>query len=322
MSDDPVVAIAGVTGAVGREFIATMDRRGFRVGKLKALASARSAGKTFSFRGEQITVEELTADSFKGVDIALFSAGSAASKMYAPAAVAGRRRRHRQFLGLPHGPACAAGDPRDQRPPHPRASRHHRRAELLGDHGADAAVADPPPEPHPARDHRRPTRPPAARGAAAMEELVESTRANLRGEVYQPKVLPHPYAFNLFSHNTDIDPETGYNGEETKVIKETRKIFEDEAHRGRRHLRARAGAARPLRGRHLRMREPDLGDAGAQHPRRRARRAAGRRSHRQLLPDAGRRLRPGRRAGRPHPAGSAAIPPAIRSRCSCRRISC
>ena len=76
MSDDPVVAIAGVTGAVGREFIATMDKRGFRVGKLKALASARSAGKTLFFRGQEITVEELTADSFKGVDIALFSDGS------------------------------------------------------------------------------------------------------------------------------------------------------------------------------------------------------------------------------------------------------
>jgi aspartate-semialdehyde dehydrogenase len=65
-------------------------------------------------------------------------------------------------------------------------------------------------------------------GAAAMEELVESTRANLNGQAYTPKVMPHPYAFNLFNHNTAVDPETGYNDEETKVIKETRKIFEDE----------------------------------------------------------------------------------------------
>jgi aspartate-semialdehyde dehydrogenase len=65
-------------------------------------------------------------------------------------------------------------------------------------------------------------------GAAAMEELTESTRAHLNGEAYAPKVLPHPYAFNLFNHNTAIDPETGYNDEETKVIKETKKIFEDE----------------------------------------------------------------------------------------------
>ena len=65
-------------------------------------------------------------------------------------------------------------------------------------------------------------------GAAAMEELVESTRASLDGRPFTPKVIPHPYAFNVFSHNTAIDPETGYNDEETKVIKETRKIFEDE----------------------------------------------------------------------------------------------
>jgi aspartate-semialdehyde dehydrogenase len=64
-------------------------------------------------------------------------------------------------------------------------------------------------------------------GAAAMAELEESTRAYLSGKDYAPKVLPHPYAFNLFSHNADIDPATGYNGEETKVIQETRKIFGD-----------------------------------------------------------------------------------------------
>ena len=64
-------------------------------------------------------------------------------------------------------------------------------------------------------------------GAAAMEELRESTRAYLDGREYENKVLPHPYAFNLFSHNTRVDPDTGYNEEELKVIQETRKIFND-----------------------------------------------------------------------------------------------
>ena len=95
---------------------------------------------------------------------------------------------------------------------------------------------------------------------------MESTRASLDGQAFTPKVMPHPYAFNLFSHNTPIDPETGYNDEETKVIKETRKIFEDEQDRGRRDLRARAGAARALRGDHLRMRKADLGSRGARDP--------------------------------------------------------
>ena len=81
-----------------------------------------------------------------------------------------------------------------------------------------------------------------------------------------PKVMPHPYAFNLFNHNTAVDPETGYNDEETKVIKETRKIFEDDTHRRRRDLRARAGAARALRGHHLRMRKADHRGSGPCDP--------------------------------------------------------
>src|ERR1700743_1144094 len=87
MSNEPVIAIAGVTGAVGAEFIATMDRRRFPVRKLKALASARSAGKTLDFRGERIVIEELNERSFDGVDIALFSAGGATSRKFAPLAV-------------------------------------------------------------------------------------------------------------------------------------------------------------------------------------------------------------------------------------------
>src|SRR6202163_3491251 len=75
VKNDPVVAIAGVTGAVGAEFIATMDKRAFRVGKLKALASARSVG------------EELDEASFEGVDIALFSAGAGIARTFAPIAV-------------------------------------------------------------------------------------------------------------------------------------------------------------------------------------------------------------------------------------------
>jgi len=62
-------------------------------------------------------------------------------------------------------------------------------------------------------------------GAAAMEELRASTAAYLRGETFTPTVLPHPYAFNLFSHNADIDPANGYNGEELKVVAETRRIL-------------------------------------------------------------------------------------------------
>lgn len=227
MSYQPVVAIVGVTGAVGAEFIATMDKRNFPVRKLKALASARSAGRTIDFRGEKIAIEELTERSFEGVDIALFSAGGGISRKFAPAAVkagavvvdnssafrmdpnvplvipeinAGRIRDHKGIIANPNCSAITALVP--LWPIH----RQNRIKRMIVSTYQAASGA----------------------GAAAMEELVESTRAYLDGRPFTPKVIPLPYAFNVFSHNTAIDPETGYNDEETKVIKETRKIFEDE----------------------------------------------------------------------------------------------
>ena len=217
MSHEPVVAIAGVTGAVGAEFIATMDRRAFPVRKLKALASARSAGKTIDFRGERIVIEELTEKSFEGVDIALFSAGSSTSRKFSPAAVkAGAvvidnssafRMDPNVPLVIPEinaaVPNCSAITALVPLWPIHRQNRIKR--VILSTYQAASGG-----------------------GAAVMQELVESTRAHLEGRVFQPKAIPHPYAFNLFSHNTAVDPETGYNDEETKVIKETRKIFEDD----------------------------------------------------------------------------------------------
>src|SRR5438132_5842164 len=81
------VAIAGATGAVGQEFLTVLAERNFPIGQLKLLASARSAGKCISFRNQAHVVEELTHESFRGLQIALFSAGAAISREYAPAAV-------------------------------------------------------------------------------------------------------------------------------------------------------------------------------------------------------------------------------------------
>ena len=87
MNRNPHVAVVGATGAVGVEMIKTLEKRNFPVGKLTLLASARSVGKLFPFRGQDIAITELTKDSFAGVDIALFSAGGAISKEFAPIAV-------------------------------------------------------------------------------------------------------------------------------------------------------------------------------------------------------------------------------------------
>jgi aspartate-semialdehyde dehydrogenase len=227
VKSNPTVAIVGVTGAVGAEFMATMDKRKFPVGKLKALASARSAGKSLGFRGQDIVIEELTETSFAGVDIALFSAGGGISRKFAPIAVrAGavvvdnssafrmadgvplvipeiNGRRISEHKGIIANPNCAAITALVPLWPIHKANRIKR--VIISTYQAASGA-----------------------GAAAMEELVESTRAHLNGQSYPPKVLAHPYAFNLFNHNTPIDPETGYNDEETKVIKETRKIFEDD----------------------------------------------------------------------------------------------
>ena len=86
MNKKPHVAVVGATGAVGVEMVKTLEKRNFPVSKLTLLASARSVGKTLPFRGQQITITELTKDSFKGIDIALFSAGGSISKEFAPIA--------------------------------------------------------------------------------------------------------------------------------------------------------------------------------------------------------------------------------------------
>src|SRR4051812_33052275 len=84
---EPVVAIAGATGAVGHELLAVLERRRFPVSELRLYASRRSAGSVLTFRGQETTVEALSERSFEGVDLVLFSAGAAAARQYAPDAV-------------------------------------------------------------------------------------------------------------------------------------------------------------------------------------------------------------------------------------------
>jgi aspartate-semialdehyde dehydrogenase len=221
------IAIVGATGAVGREFIGCIESRGLDLKSLKLLASARSAGKTARFRGEHLLVEELTENSFDGVDIALFSAGGGISKQFAPLAVKSgavvvdnssafrmdpdvplvipeiNAHRIKDHKGIIANPNCSAITALVPLWPIHRKNRIKRM--IISTYQAASGA-----------------------GAAAMQELIDSTRAHLDGKPFEPKVLPHPYAFNVFNHNTAIDMATGYNDEETKVINETRKIFEDD----------------------------------------------------------------------------------------------
>ncbi|MCC6918146.1 MAG: aspartate-semialdehyde dehydrogenase [Alphaproteobacteria bacterium] len=226
MRASPVVAVAGATGAVGVEMLKCLETRNFPLSELKLLASKRSAGKTMRFRGKDGPVAELTAESFAGVDIALFSAGGSVSREFAPAVKAagavmvdnssafrmdadvplvvpeinpGEAKKHKGIIANPNCSTIIAAVP--LWPLH----RKHRIVRLIASTYQAASGA----------------------GWAAMEELKQATRAALDGKPFQQEIIPHPYAFNLFSHNSKVDLATLYNEEETKLMKETRKIFGD-----------------------------------------------------------------------------------------------
>ena len=222
------VAIVGATGAVGREFIGCIESRGIPLASLKLLASARSAGQTQTFRGQELVIEELTDSSFEGVDIALFSAGSGISRQYAPIAVKAGA------VVVDNSSAFRADPAIPLVVPEINARRIAGHKGIIANPNCAAITTLVPLWPvHQVNPVKRliisTYQAASGGGAALMEELELSTRAYLDGKTYPPKVVKYPYAFNLFSHNTAIDMETGYNDEETKVIKETKKIFEDDA---------------------------------------------------------------------------------------------
>jgi len=223
---DPVVAIVGATGAVGVELIQCLERRRFPLGELRLFASKRSAGSTLEFRGQQLVVQELTESSFAGVDIGLFSAGGSTSRKFAPVAVAAGTIVIDNSSAYRMDPEVPLVVPEIN----PEAIATHRG--IIANPNCSAIISITPLWPiHRSNPIRRliisTYQAASGAGAAAMEELRESTRAYLDGRPFVPQVLPHPYAFNAFSHNTPIDPVTLHNEEEAKVISETRKIFGD-----------------------------------------------------------------------------------------------
>ncbi len=224
---NPVVAIVGATGAVGVEFLRCLEERNFPLRELKLLASARSAGKTMTFKGKTLTVEELTEDSFKGVDIALFSAGGGISRKFAPAAVKAGAVVIDNSSAFRMDPDVPLVIPEVN----PEAAREHKG--IIANPNCTTIIALTPLWPLHKKNHVKRLlaatyQSASGAGAAAMEELRESTRASLEGRDYKNTVLPHPYAFNLFCHNSPIDQESGYNEEEVKMVRETKKIFRDD----------------------------------------------------------------------------------------------
>jgi len=226
MSTSYRVAIAGATGAVGGEFLRCLEECRFPLASLRLLASARSRGKMLTFAEREIEVEEMTKDSFAGIDIAFFSAGGSLSKEFGPIAAKAGAVVVDNSSAFRMDPAVPLVIPEIN----PETIASHRG--IIANPNCSTIIGIVPLWPIHRKNRIKRLiastyQAASGAGAAAMQELAESTRAYLENRPYQNTVLPHPYAFNLFSHNSKLDPVTLYNEEETKMLKETRKIFGD-----------------------------------------------------------------------------------------------
>jgi aspartate-semialdehyde dehydrogenase len=216
------VAIVGATGAVGVEMLACLERSRFPTKEVKLFASERSAGRRMRFRDRDIVLQVLDERSFEGIDVALFASESDVSRDYGPIAV-------RSGAVVIDNSSAFRMDPTVPLVVPEVNGDLIETARIIANPNCVAAIMAVALWPlHQEAGLERlivsTYQAASGAGAAAMEELELSTRAYLNGETYAPKVLPHPYAFNLFSHNTAIGPD-GYNGEESKVIAEMRKIL-------------------------------------------------------------------------------------------------
>jgi aspartate-semialdehyde dehydrogenase len=217
------IAVVGATGAVGVEILRVLERRNFPVASLKLLASKRSVGKTLEFNGEPHKVEELSADAFKGVDIAFFSAGATRSREFIPAAKEAGAvviDNSSAFRMDPNTPLVVPEV-------NPGDLRKHKG--VIANPNCTAAILAVAVWPiHQAVGIRRIVvstyQSASGAGAAAMQELEDQAHEFAEGKEITHSVFPHQIAFNVFSHNTTM-ADNGYNEEENKVVEETRKMF-------------------------------------------------------------------------------------------------
>jgi len=218
------LAIAGVTGAVGQEFLSILKERDFPFDSVKMLASSRSAGKKIEFKGKEYTVEELGKNSFEGIDIALFSAGGARSKEFAPAAV----QAGAVVVDNSSAFRMDANVPLVIPEINPQAIEQNQG--IIANPNCSTIIGIVPVWPlHKANPVKRMVvstyQAASGAGMSAMIELETQTREILDGKEPTCKAFPYQIAFNAFSHNSALGPN-GYNEEEMKMVNETRKIFD------------------------------------------------------------------------------------------------
>ncbi|CAJ1315519.1 aspartate-semialdehyde dehydrogenase [Paenibacillus sp. PK4536] len=228
------VAVVGATGAVGQQIVRLLEERDFPVKTLKLLSSARSAGKKVLFKGQEVTVEEATPDSFDGVHIALFSAGGDISKALAPHAVR-------------HGAVCIDNTNAFRMDPNTPLVVPEVNSDRIADH--NGIIANPncstiqmvaalkPLYDRYGIDRIIASTYQAVSGAGnqAIDELKRQSKSVLEGEEVTPDILPvgslpvkHQIAFNVIPQ-IDKFQDNGYTLEEMKMVNETKKIMEDES---------------------------------------------------------------------------------------------
>ncbi|RZB29659.1 MAG: aspartate-semialdehyde dehydrogenase [Desulfobacteraceae bacterium Eth-SRB1] len=221
------VAVAGATGAVGNQMITCLEERNFPVKSVKFLASSRSAGRRLRFRGDLVEVEELTENSFKDVDIALFSAGGDTSKKFAPFAAKD---------------GCVVVDNSsawrmDSEVPlvvpevNPHAVAQYTNKGIIANPNCSTIQMVVPLNPiHKKCGIKRVVvstyQAVSGTGKKAIDELFDQTRAMINFVDYKINVYPHRIAFNCLPH-IDVFLDNGYTKEEMKMVDETKKIMED-----------------------------------------------------------------------------------------------
>ncbi|MDX1708380.1 MAG: aspartate-semialdehyde dehydrogenase [Desulfobacterales bacterium] len=222
------IAVAGATGAVGNQMIRSLEEMDFPIQSVVFLASKRSAGRQLKFKGDLIDVQELKKDSFKGIDIALFSAGGGTSETFAPYAA-------KDGCVVVDNSSAWRMDPEVPLVV-PEVNSH-----AVGQYTQKGIIANPNCSTiqmvvalHPI--HQRfgikrvvvsTYQAVSGTGKKAIDELFDQTRAMINFIGYQKSVYPHRIAFNCLPH-IDQFMDNGYTKEEMKMVNETRKIMEDD----------------------------------------------------------------------------------------------
>jgi aspartate-semialdehyde dehydrogenase len=223
------VAVAGATGAVGQQMVSCLEERKFPVAELRPLASERSIGKTVTFNGKDIHVEVLGKDSFKGIDIALFSAGGSISKEYGPIAAQAGAVVVDNSSAWRMDPDVPLVVPEVN----PQDIALYKKTGIIANPNCSTIQMVVALKPlHDAAKIKRVVvstyQAVSGTGQKAVNELVAQVRALFNSQEVVKKVYPHRIAFNCLPH-IDVFLENGYTKEEMKMVNETKKIMGDDS---------------------------------------------------------------------------------------------